>query len=744
MNRETLTTEPASLPMSIWPAETFPLEPVQGWIHRAAERNYAFSTDTFVASLGLSGKDWDYDELLKIVSQLPIESYADIEHCTPKRGSQGYDICGHKVPSRFISKNERRVCPRCLEEERYVRTWFDFVPVAACPHHDVALVGGLPNDPLNWRHTQVGWTQSGVKVGAEHATLQIASKMDRYLVGALSGSPSIKPEHLSGVSLGEILTASICVGKLARGDEKHPSTTENVRQLCQLGFTPLIEGSDSVIDFLRQANWLRLDNHKKGYQSRLNGVSTMLGAVENGKLRHLIADGFTRARLRNGVATPSGRLSRYDGEDDLINLKGAARRLGLSTRTLQKLLCLLGIKSKRCKRTHVHRLTHEQIDAIQGYIEKALNADEAAHLLGCSPQDLDSLVKRKLLTSDFRMRGRSYYSKFAIDEFVNKLLSATEKYAAREAQLIGVYAKQMAIPLAEVCSRIIRNKGVVLVGHDHDVPIFQRLTVADGAILSGQTYSDRKPRTGVRHCAQIRDAITFAEAAARLGTSHNGLKGLIRASLIAVAEGAGHSKVICEQSLARFEKQYIKASAYASIFNCHPTSALKLLRAAGVRPINDWKSAGPRFVDQQEVMRLTGLERPETPDLAGWQSLQTSLAEHLAIHAVPATTRVTGTPAIDVRATSGRWSFLIEQEQESGNYSLTSNFTSQRQPGRLKRVRDASVDPSDIWPGATVLSSGFGGFIIVDELLETGSDGSDEASLIDKVASRAHEIHRLL
>ena len=230
MNSGNLTTEPATLPMSIWPAETFPFEPVQGWIHRAAERNYAFSTDTFVNSLGVSGRDWDYDELLKVVQQMPIDGYAELEHCTPKRSNEGYEICGHKVPIRFVSKGERRVCPQCLEEKRYVRAWFDFVPIKSCPHHNLALIEGLPNDPLDWRHTEIGWTRSGVKVGAKHATPQIASELDHYLLGIRSGEEVSQADHLRSVSLDKVLTASICVGKLYRGDENHLSTTTRVRE----------------------------------------------------------------------------------------------------------------------------------------------------------------------------------------------------------------------------------------------------------------------------------------------------------------------------------------------------------------------------------------------------------------------------------------------------------------------------------------------------------------------------------
>lgn len=735
MSSQTLTTEPASLPMSIWPAETFPLEPVQGWIHRAAERNYAFSTDTFVDSLGVSGRDWDYDELLKIVQQMPIDGYAEIEHCTPKRSNEGYEICGHKVPFRFISKSERRVCPQCLEEERYVRTWFDFVPIATCPHHDVALVEGLPNDPLDWRHTEIGWTRSGVKLGAEHATPQIASELDHYIVGTLSGTEVSQVDHLRGLRLDEVLTASICVGKLYRGNENLLPTTARVRELSQVGFEPLGQGYEAIAELLRQADWLQTGYDRSRYEARCNGVSKMLAGIDDERLRHLIADTFARVRVQNGLATPSGRLSKYDGEDDLLNLKGAALRLGLSPQTLRGLLRKLAIEAKRCERTRAHRLTQEQLAKVRSYIKEALDPDDAARLLGCTRQDLRSLVARRLLKPDFQMAGLPYYTKLDLRALMEEMISTCVNDPCLDTQLIKPFAKKKGISLAEACAHIIRGKGFVVVEHDPRRPFFEGLKVAAEKTVC---------RTGIRPRAQVRNAITYAEAAARLGTNHNGVKGLVQASFISVEEDAGNNERICEQSLKCFEDRYVKAAAYASILDCPPTYALKQLRAEGVLPINDWKAAGPRFVDWQEVLRLTGLERPEAPDLAGWDSLQKKLAEHLAIHAVPATTRVTGGPEIEVRATSGRWSFLIEQDEQSGHYSLVSHFTARRQPGRLKRVCDASIAPSDIWPGATVYRSDRGGFSIIDNAFEYVTETSDKSPLIARVIARAHEIHRLL
>lgn len=744
MARSHADTVIMTLPMPIWPAETYPLEPVQGWIHRAAERNYAFSTDAFIDSLGLSGRDWDYDELLKIVQQLPIDSYSEIEHCTSKRCSEGYEICGYRVPFRFISKSERRVCPQCLAEGRYIRNWFDIVPVATCPHHNVALVGGLPNDPLDWRHTEVGWTRSGLKVGAEHGIPQTASDLDRFIVGTLSGAQPMVPDDLVGVSLGEVLTASICVGKLARSDVKYPSTTEDVRQFCQSGFEPLIGGSEAVIDFLRQASWLQSGTDTKKLRSRLDGVPAMLTAIRDEHLRNLVGESFIRARLRNGVATPSGRLSKYDGEDDLLNLKGAACRLGLSRNTLSRLLDRLSIKSQRCEQSRVHRLTREQIGAVQQYIDSTLTATEASDLLGCEPRDLKSLVNRKLLKMEFCKGGQYHYSRKSIDSLISELSKKTRAPSIEIGDTIDVFAKKIGMSLPEAVSRILRGQNLIVAGYDPMRPVFTDLKVVDIDMLHGDACAKQKPSAGIRPSAQIRDAITHAQAAARLGTDSRGLKMLVTNSLISLTADDSGKERICPESLDSFVKRYVKASSYATILGCHSTSALKLLRAAGVRPINDWEAAGPKFVDPEEVKRLAGFDRPQCASLASWHDLEAKIIERLAAHAVPATARVTGVPAIEVRATSGRWSFLIEEHQESGHYRLTSNFTANRQPGRLKRVVDASIDPSDIWPGANLKFSDDGGFVLIDEVIQTGSESSGEASLIHKVVVRAHEIHRLL
>ena len=722
--------------MPIWPAEIYPHEPVQSCIHRAAERNYAFSTDSFIETLGLSGRDWDYDALLNVIQPLPIDYRAELEHYTPKRSSDGYEICGHKVPLRFISKSERRVCPQCVEEDRYVRTWFDFVPVATCPHHNVALIAGLPNDPLDWRHTEIGWTLSGLKVGTEHATHQTASGLDCFLVETLSGTRPRLPDHLDGMSLSTVLAASICVGKLYRGDENHIATHGNLRSLCQLGFEPLLGGSEAIIDFLRRADWLQRGHDRANFKARCNGVPKMLLAINDEGLRHLIADNFARVRVRNGLVTPSGRLSKYDGEDDHLNVKGAARRLGVSPHTMRALLRKLAITAKDCDQRRGHRLSEEQLAIVQTYIEEAFDPEEAANRLGCTPQDLKSMVARKLLQPAFCMTGKNHFTSAELDAFVDEISSTSLNDPSLDGTLIAPFCDEAGISLAEATSRIIRDKSLVIVEHDPGLPLFDGLMVARAP--------DSMRRASVRPNAQVRDAITYAVAAARLGTKHEGIMGLVEAAFIKTAKDSRNKDRICPESLDLFECRYVKAAAYAPILGCPPTTALKILRTKGVVPINDWKSAGQRFVDREEVMRLTGLACPKVVASAEWQTIKVALDEDLADQAVPATTRISSEPAIEVRATTGRWSLLIKRDQTRGQYSLISNFTYIRQRGRLRKVEEASIEPGEIWPGASVHDAEGGGFVIVDDAIDADPRGLSANVLIGRVITRAYQLHQIL
>ena len=296
MRGENSIIDVADLPMSNWPSEVYPFEPAYGWMQRAAHSNYAYRTESFLNALGLNGIDWDFEEQLEIARQLPIQGYERLEWNTPKRVADGYEICGHPLAARFFSKGVRRACPECLQEGRFIRVWFDIVPVAACPMHDVALIDGLENDPFDWRHPEFGWTRSGVLVKGEHATRAPATELDRYVVSTLARLQVELPPHLAGQPLQTVLQAALCLGRLRRDSEPRSPTLRDFQELAQSGFPPLLGGREAIMAFLSDAAWLQPQFDQSAYNARCRYAPQIASTIKSPKLRELILGLYGSAR----------------------------------------------------------------------------------------------------------------------------------------------------------------------------------------------------------------------------------------------------------------------------------------------------------------------------------------------------------------------------------------------------------------------------------------------------------------
>lgn len=243
------------LPVRRWPEAVLIEEPIYGWISRLAEVNYAFSTVTFLQSLGLGGIDWDYDELLGFAEGLPIQGISELAHFTPKKVDGGYEIAGERLPSRQILKGARRVCPACLAESRHVRSWWDLVAVQACPDHDTLLVDGLPDDPLKWSEPVIGMTRAGVRIGLGHAINHPASLLDRAIVNRVRGVQGGDEDPQGCEPLEDLLQAASVLARMLSAAEQKPAAPADVRRSAQTGYDVLVRcQSASKIDPLSARN----------------------------------------------------------------------------------------------------------------------------------------------------------------------------------------------------------------------------------------------------------------------------------------------------------------------------------------------------------------------------------------------------------------------------------------------------------------------------------------------------------
>ena len=458
--------DPTKLPMSRWPLELFPYEPAYSWIKRAAAANHALSTDAFIWSLGQSGRDWDYEALLEIAQQLPISYVDQMRWSTPRQAGTNSVVCGHRISSKFFAKNRRRVCPVCLDENRYSRVWFDLVLVAACPFHDAELIDGLSDDPLDDSFPECGWTQNGVKITRDHAISKEASDLDKHIVSALTSQIEVEPCRLAAENLNAALHGAVTVGKLFLGWSRFGQSQSELRHFAQLGFAPLRSGTEALVDFLTDAPGLRRGS--PGLGNRLRHSSALVRTVESENLRELIAKSFGIARIRNRLSTPSGRLARLEREAGFWNLQSSAEALGLDSINMRKVFCALGIISGGRPSTHAFRVSPEELLDAKQYIESSLSADQVAEKLGCTPADLDELVQRKLIRVDFRTRHDRFFHVREIEAFVERALGAQAKPEYSEAIPLGDFIQKAGLSRAASYSLIVRKKSVRVVHHDHD------------------------------------------------------------------------------------------------------------------------------------------------------------------------------------------------------------------------------------------------------------------------------------
>ena len=297
---------------------------------------------------------------------------------------------------------------------------------------------------------------------------------------------------------------------------------------------------------------------------------------------------------------------------------------------------------------------------------------------------------------------------------------------------LSEFAAQTGISLAAGYSQLIRNKRIGLLDYEPLLPFFCGAQVA---------YFRR---TRLRPASQIKDAITFAKAKARLGTGLEGLRQLVnRRYLRIVKDAAGRSR-ICKASLDSFERTYARAADYAPSLKCSARSALKLLRKAGVEPINDYGKNSVSFVSRDEVLRVTGITLESGTGFQRLEAIRNKITELFASASVPATATVVTDPAIVVEATSRNWSFRIERKTQLERYELTARFRSPNEGGRLRKIQTASIQPETIWSGARVDYHMSGGFIIVDEVEFGDSIKADQFKLAERSVARAHELHRFL
>lgn len=201
----------SELPLAAWPEEVLLHEPAHGLFQRMTECNFQISVSAFANQLGLNGRNRDMDELLRFCKLFPIQNIEALATNTPIVDGARVSILGEVVRREDWSINRTRVCPECLVESPYHRTWFDLVLIQNCPLHQVRLEECAGGERIAWWCPQVGITPSGHRPPPRPPVAN-AMPFDTYVLGRLGVIERTANPQFDHASLTHVVEACELVG----------------------------------------------------------------------------------------------------------------------------------------------------------------------------------------------------------------------------------------------------------------------------------------------------------------------------------------------------------------------------------------------------------------------------------------------------------------------------------------------------------------------------------------------------
>ncbi len=494
----------------------------------------------------------------------------------------------------------------------------------------------------------------------------------------------------------------------------------------------MVRGQQAVVAALRGADWLQPEGDKERYDARCHYLPQLLATVKSSLLRALLSDAFGEARIANGLATPSGKLARYDGANGFWTLSSAATQLQLETKYLKKAMATAGVSSDRCPNTRAHRLSNQDLVRVRNYLDGLLSAQDVGSRLGCSTEQVEDLVKRGTLQMELRRDGSRYFTPEALTAFVDKALAGRKTNLEPSGISLSEFAKQASIQSSEAYSMLIRNKKIGVLEYDPERPFFDGVKVA---------YFRN---TRLRPSAQVRDALTRAQVKSRLGVSSEGLAELISLGFLRESVVGNDLPRIDQDSLDQFEARYVRAAMCAPALGCPPREAMKRLRERGVSAINSYGPGTVCYVSRTDLADKAGLQIDEHQSDNRLNALHDLLQARLSANNIPATVRPTSEPSLVVESAARKWSFDIRPVARDSKVKLRACFRQGKNDRRLRRILDQNIDPAAIWRDAEVKGRAGNGFEL-HEKVPPGEPGSDrESAFLDLVVQRALALHEIL
>lgn len=404
-------------PLAAWPAFAYEQEPAHGFFQRLAQSNRVFSTRGLATDLGLNGRNPDVGELLEFCLKFPVANAERLVEATPLLSERHVRLAGQTFRRvRDWSLTQPRVCPACISEGPFHRTWFDLNSVSDCPFHGVSLVDGVGDDLLAWWHPTIGEVPSGATVAVAHPRIEPPETWERYLLGRLGFIEPWRILFLDDVELHHIIDAADLLGFASLNGWRSEAlfrrrySAAQRREAVREGFSFLCEGENGIrrcLSTYAEGGTVLAEPGRVNFTiyTYWGWLRDAVRALPVGKCADAIRTTMEAAALERGVASRKPRVPHASVE--VFTLYRLAETLGISAHALRTIALKLGLTTKISNKSDCHFFQRTAVDTLRSVLADLVDRADAIKLVGTDDSSFDQHCAAAGIEPLVRMGGRA-------------------------------------------------------------------------------------------------------------------------------------------------------------------------------------------------------------------------------------------------------------------------------------------------------------------------------------------------
>lgn len=506
------------------------------------------------------------------------------------------------LPAHFRATTPR-ICPACLKERGYYDSVWEIGFACVCPHHGIMLVDACSrcHAPLTWSHLSVTCCSCGANIIDAGTTLAGADL--QYFNAKIWAAAGRDVPHFKSASLPDKELSRLSLGQLCQfflffnAHENGTISMMRAKPTSVAATVTALEIVRSVLSDWPQGFYQRLVkrvNKKEEFSGE--GLQQVFGGLYIRLYRYLVGPEFSFIRdafeefLRDhwfGVISGTyRRVNRDKTRNDALNLRGAAKTLGIGRRIFRRIVGRGWVKGDVILRSSGRcRIMVSEKDTLRfrDQVGHRINGKQTRELLGISKNQFYMLVQEEFIQPLLRAGedgcGSWWFDAGPIKRLLDKIKVAAparepcaEAISFREAcQWHILSSENFPLFFAAILNGTISVTGVKCNSEFNLASLY----------FLPESIAEFKAKLRIRPDGNF----SIPEAAIRLGVKQEVAYHLVNAGLLASSFYASKKiagRMVSESDIEAFEKEYISLAQLARSNGTSPRALKQKYDAAAI------------------------------------------------------------------------------------------------------------------------------------------------------------------